>query len=76
MWLLSTPVSDRRVVQLIHRYLKAGMLQEGLTGQRIKDTAQGSPLSPILSSIILDGMGKELEQRGHCYVGYAGDVKI
>lgn len=76
MWLLSTRIGDRRVLELIHRYLKAGMLTEGLTVQRIKGMPQGSPLSPLLSNIILDELDKELERRGYCYVRYADDVKI
>ncbi len=76
LWLLSTRISDKRVLQLTHRYLKAGMLQEGLTEQGIKGTPQGSPLSPLLSNIVLDELDKELERRGHCYVRYADDVKV
>ncbi len=76
MWLLSTRIGDKRVLQLIHRYLQTGMLQEGLNQQRIKGTPQGSPLSPLLSNIVLDELDKELEQRGHSYVRYADDVKI
>jgi hypothetical protein len=60
------------------------MLQNGLNEQRIKGTPQslprtcfgGSPLSPLLSNIVLDELDKELEQRGHSYVRYADDVKI
>jgi RNA-directed DNA polymerase len=76
MWLISTRIGDKRVLQLIHRYLKAGMLQEGLCEQRIKGTPQGSPLSPLLSNIVLDELDKELERRGNSYVRYADDVKI
>jgi RNA-directed DNA polymerase len=76
MWLLSTRIGDRRVLQLIHRYLQADMMQEGLTEQRIKGTPQGSPLSPLLSNIVLDELDKELDWRGHSYVRYADDVKI
>jgi group II intron reverse transcriptase/maturase len=76
MWLLGTRIGDRRVLGLIHRYLRAGMLQEGLTEQRIKGTPQGSPLSPLLSNIVLDELDQELERRGHSYVRYADDVKI
>ena len=76
MWLLSTRIGDRRVLQIIHRYLKAGMLKEGLAVQRIKGMPQGSPLSPLLSNIILDELDKELERRRYCYVRYADDVKI
>ncbi len=52
------------------------MLQEGLSEQRIKGTPQGSPLSPLLSNIVLDELDKELDERGHSYVRYADDVKI
>ena len=76
MWLLNTRIGDKRVLQLIHRYLKAGMMQDGLTEQRIKGTPQGSPLSPLLSNIVLDELDKELERRGHSYVRYADDVKV
>ncbi|CAN5400699.1 hypothetical protein BH10PAT3_BH10PAT3_8870 [soil metagenome] len=76
MWLLSTRIGDKRVLQLIQRYLNAGMLQNGLNEQRIKGTPQGSPLSPLLSNILLDELDKELEHRGHSNVRYADDVKI
>jgi RNA-directed DNA polymerase len=76
MWLLGTRIGDKRVLELIRRYLQAGILQEGLSEQRIKGTPQGSPLSPLLSNIVLDELDKELERRGHCYVRYADDVKI
>jgi len=76
MWLLSKRIGDGRVLGLIHRFLQAGLLQEGLTSQRTKGTPQGGPLSPLLSNIILDELDKELERRGHHYVRYADDVKI
>jgi group II intron reverse transcriptase/maturase len=76
MWLLSKRIGDGRVLGLIHQFLKAGLLQEGLTSQRIKGTPQGGPLSPLLSNIILDELDKELERRGHQFVRYADDVKI
>lgn len=76
MWLLSTRIGDGILLKLIGRYLRAGMMESGLTTQRIKGTPQGSPLSPLLSNIVLDELDKELEHRGHCYVRYADDVKI
>ena len=76
MWLLSRRIGDGRVLTLLHRFLKAGLLQEGLMSQRTKGTPQGGPLSPLLSNIILDELDKELERRGHRYVRYADDVKI
>lgn len=76
MWLLSTRIGDKRLLKLIRKYLQAGIMQEGLTSQRIKGTPQGSPLSPLLSNIVLDELDKELERRGLNYVRYADDIKI
>lgn len=76
LWLLSTRIGDKRVVQLIGRFMRAGLLEDGLSKQRIKGTPQGSPLSPLLSNIVLDELDHELDRRGHCYVRYADDVKV
>ena len=76
MWLLSTRIGDSKVLQLIQRMLKAGMLQGGLLSQRIEGTPQGGPLSPLLSNLVLDELDRELERREYSYVRYADDVKI
>jgi retron-type reverse transcriptase len=64
---LSKVVSDRRLLRLINAYLKAGMMEGGLIEQRTSGTPQGSPLSPLLSNIVLDELDKELETRGHSF---------
>lgn len=69
-------IADRRVIHLIERYLRAGMMDGGIEEIRIKGTPQGSPLSPLLSNIVLDELDKELEKRGHCFVRYADDFQI
>jgi RNA-directed DNA polymerase len=61
--------------RLIHRYLKAGMIEGGVRQSRDKGTPQGSPLSPLLSNIVLDELDKELEKRVHKFVRYADDCK-
>ena len=76
LYLLSTRIGDKSLLKLIHRFLKAGMLEGGLMNQRIKGTPQGGPLSPLLSNIVLDELDKELERRGHCFVRYADDVIV
>lgn len=76
LWLLSHRVGDRRVITLIARYLRTGILEDGLCSQRTKGTPQGSPLSPLLSNIVLDELDQELTRRGHRFVRYADDVKI
>lgn len=75
-WQLSTRIGDKRVLNLIGKFLRAGMLSGGMTNQRVKGTPQGSPLSPLLSNIVLDELDKELERRGHHFVRYADDTII
>jgi RNA-directed DNA polymerase len=67
---------DWKLHRLVHRYLSTGMLEGGTVGQREKGTPQGSPLSPLLSNIVLDELDKELEKRGHSFVRYADDCNI
>ncbi|MBD8490626.1 group II intron reverse transcriptase/maturase [Echinicola sp. CAU 1574] len=76
LWLLGTRVGDKRLLKLIGKFLRAGLLKEGLVGQRIKGTPQGSPLSPLLSNIVLDELDKELEVRGHRFARYADDLIV
>jgi len=69
-------VGDKRVLRLIHRYLRAGLMQNGVESQRVEGTPQGGPLSPLLSNILLDDLDKELERRGHAFCRYADDCNI
>jgi RNA-directed DNA polymerase len=76
MSLLSLKVKDKATLQLIHRYLRSGIMEGGLVSQRTEGTPQGSPLSPLLSNIILDEFDKELTRRGLSFVRYADDCSI
>lgn len=69
-------VKDRRVIVLIYRYLRSGMMEGGLVSPRSQGTPQGGPLSPLLSNILLDDLDKELERRGHRFVRYADDCNV
>ena len=69
-------VKDKRLLKLIRCYLKAGIMEARLESQREAGTPQGSPLSPLLSNIMLDEFDKELERRGHRFCRYADDVNI
>jgi len=76
MRLVALRVRDKRVLQLIGRYLRAGMLEDGLATPRTEGTPQGGPLSPLLSNILLDELDKEMERRGHRFVRYADDCNV
>jgi group II intron reverse transcriptase/maturase len=69
-------VSDKRILGLIRHYLQAGIMENGIMEQRAEGTPQGSPLSPLLSNIMLDDLDKELERRGHSFCRYADDCNI
>jgi RNA-directed DNA polymerase len=69
-------VKDKRVLRLIGRYLRAGMMEGGLMSPRMEGTPQGGPLSPLLSNILLDDLDKELERREHRFVRYADDFQV
>lgn len=76
LWLLERRIGDRRVIKLIHRFLKSGIMEGGFVEQRIKGTPQGSPLSPLLSNIVLDELDQELIRRGLKFARYADDAQI
>lgn len=76
MHLLSHKVKDKRTLLLINAYLKSGIMEGGLVSQRIEGTPQGSPLSPLLSNIMLHELDMELNRRGHKFVRYADDCSI
>lgn len=70
-------VRDKRVLQLIGRFLRAGViLPEGCCVRSEEGTPQGGPLSPLLANIYLDKLDRELERRGYKHVRYADDCNI
>jgi group II intron reverse transcriptase/maturase len=73
---LSRRVTDKRTLKLIRSYLTSGIMEGGVISTRSEGTPQGSPLSPLLSNIVLDELDKELEKRGHSFVRYADDVSV
>jgi len=76
MYRLSTTIGDKTLLGLIRKYLQSGIMVDGIVSQRTEGTPQGSPLSPLLSNIVLDELDKELERRGHKFVRYADDCNI
>ena len=73
---LSRTIKDGRVVSLIHKYLRSGVMDKGLFEASEEGNPQGGPLSPLLSNILLNELDKELEPRGLPFVRYADDSMI
>lgn len=73
---IAKKVKDKCVLRLIRRYLRSGIMVDGVVLDREKGTPQGGPLSPLLSNIMLDALDKELEKRGLPFCRYADDCNI
>ena len=73
---LAKKLTDKGTLKLIRSYLTSGILEGGVCSPRTEGTPQGSPLSPLLSNIVLDELDKELLARGHRFVRYADDCSI
>ena len=73
---VSRVIDDKAILKLIRRYLNAGIMEDGLVSPRLEGVPQGSPLSPLLSNIMLTELDRELEERGLNHVRYADDCII
>lgn len=76
MNLLHQKIKCPATLQLIRRWLKAPIWINGKLVKRRKGVPQGSPLSPLLSNIMLHELDKEMERRGIRFVRYADDFSI
>lgn len=73
---LAKRINDKRLLKIIRRFLEAGIMQQGVCIKREAGLAQGGPLSPLISNLLLDELDKELESRGHKFCRYADDSNV
>lgn len=74
---LERRIKDRRVLSLIGKYLRAGVVMpNGKLEPTCSGVPQGGPLSPLLANILLDDLDQELEKRRHTFARYADDFVI
>ena len=76
MELLQKQIHDRRVTGLIKKYLKAGVMENGVTTRTREGSPQGGPLSPLLANIYLNEFDQEMAKRGVKVVRYADDIVV
>lgn len=69
-------ISDERIITLIRRYLKAGVMVNGVVSVSEEGSPQGGPLSPLLSNLMLNDIDWELHKRGIKFVRYADDQNL
>ncbi len=74
--LLSGHVADKRILRLIGMILRSGVMVNGVAHRTEEGTVQGSPLSPLLSNVVLDELDRELGRRGLEFCRYADDCNI
>ena len=76
MNLLRKNIHDKRVIELIKRYLKAGVMENGLLVKTEEGSPQGGPLSPLLANIYLNEYDWEMARRGVPVIRYADDIVV
>lgn len=74
--ILHRSIPCKETMRLIRRWLRVPILRNGKLEKRRKGVPQGSPLSPLLSNIMLHELDKEMERQGLRYVRYADDFSI
>lgn len=74
MNMLRQDIKDKRLIDLIKKYLKSGVMENGIVMKTDEGSPQGGNLSPLLANIYLDKFDKEFEGRGVKVIRYADDI--
>lgn len=74
--LLRKQIQDKRVINLIKKYLKSGVMENGVRRATEEGSPQGGPLSPLLANIYLNEFDQEMESRGVRVIRYADDIVV
>ena len=74
--LLRRDIKDERVIQWIKRYLKSGVMENGVVMETEEGSPQGGNISPLLANVYLNEFDQEYEKRGVAFVRYADDIVL
>jgi len=76
MNMLREDIKDKRLIDLIKKYLKSGVMENGIVMKTEEGSPQGGNLSPLLANVYLDKFDKEFERRGVKVIRYADDIVL
>ena len=76
MNMIRQDIKDKRLIDLIKKYLKSGVMENGIVMKTEEGSPQGGNLSPLLANIYLDKFDKEFEGRGVKVIRYADDILL
>jgi len=74
--LLREQIQDPEVIKLIKKYLKSGVMENGMVVKTEEGSPQGGNLSPLLANIYLNQYDQEMKRRGVAFVRYADDIVV
>lgn len=76
LYRLGQKIPDNRILRIVGMTLRSGVMANGVITETTEGSVQGSPLSPLLSNLVLDELDKELESRGLSFCRFADDCNI
>lgn len=76
MKLVAEKIADGNILSIIWKFLKSGVMEEGVLKKTVKGTPQGGVISPLLANIVLDVLDSRLAANGYVFVRYADDFVI
>jgi group II intron reverse transcriptase/maturase len=74
--MLRKQIQDKRIIDLIKKYLRSGVMEDGVRRATEEGSPQGGPLSPLLANIYLNEYDQEMEKRGVTVIRYADDIVV
>lgn len=76
MTMLRADIADGNILDIIEKFLKSGVMEDGKRIATIKGTPQGGVISPLLANIVLNYLDWQLDKKGYKFVRYADDIVI
>jgi len=73
---VAAEVADGTILDLVERFLKAGVMEEGVLQPTTVGTPQGGVISPLLANIALNSLDWQLHDAGYRFVRYADDFVV